>query len=51
MNRFHTLTSGLYRGDVSFDFVGRAKQWYILSAVLLLVALDVAGDQRPEVRR
>ena len=39
MNRFHTLTSSLYRGDVSFDFVGRAKQWYILSAVLLLIAL------------
>ncbi len=39
MNRFHSLTSGLYRGDISFDFVGRAKQWYILSVVLLLIAL------------
>jgi len=39
MSRLNTFTSGLYRGDVSFDFVGRAKQWYILSAVLLLIAL------------
>ncbi len=39
MNRFHSLTSDLYRGEVSFDFVGRAKQWYILSAVMLLIAL------------
>ena len=39
MSRLNTFTSGLYRGDVSFDFVGRAKQWYIVSAVLLVIAL------------
>jgi preprotein translocase subunit SecF len=39
MSRLNTFTSGLYRGDVSFDFVGRAKQWYILSAAMLVIAL------------
>lgn len=39
MSRFHDLTSGLYRGDVSFDFVGRARTWYIVSAVLLLLSI------------
>ena len=39
MSRLNTFTSGLYRGDVSFDFVGRAKQWYIVSAVMLIIAL------------
>lgn len=39
MSRLNTFTSGLYRGDVSFDFVGRAKQWYIVSAVLLVISL------------
>jgi preprotein translocase subunit SecF len=39
MNKFTRLTSGLYTGDVSFDFVGRAKIWYIVSAVLLVISL------------
>lgn len=39
MSRVNSWASGLYRGEVSFDFVGRAKQWYILSAVMLLIAL------------
>ncbi len=33
------FASGLYRGEVSFDFVGRRKQWYILSAILLVISL------------
>ncbi|KWX10365.1 preprotein translocase subunit SecF, partial [Carbonactinospora thermoautotrophica] len=28
----------LYRGEVSYDFVGRQKTWYLISAVILLVA-------------
>ncbi len=39
MSRITELTSGLYRGDVSFDFVGRRKLWYIVSAVLLVISL------------
>jgi preprotein translocase subunit SecF len=39
MSRLHDLTSGLYRGDVSFDFVGRARTWYVLSAVLLVLSI------------
>ncbi|MEO8108141.1 MAG: protein translocase subunit SecF [Actinomycetes bacterium] len=39
MSRINTFTSGLYRGDISIDFVGRAKQWYIASAVMLVIAL------------
>jgi preprotein translocase subunit SecF len=40
MSRLHRLTSGLYSGDVSFDFVGRAKVWYVVSAVLLVISLS-----------
>ena len=39
MSRIAQLTSGLYSGDISFDFVGRRKLWYIISAVLLVLSL------------
>jgi preprotein translocase subunit SecF len=39
MSRFTRFTSGLYSGDISFDFVGRRKLWYIVSAVLLAISL------------
>ena len=29
----------LYRGEVSFDFVGRQKLWYMISGVILLLSL------------
>jgi preprotein translocase subunit SecF len=29
----------LYRGEVSYDFVGRWKRWYVLSAIILIVAI------------
>ena len=40
MSRLTKFTSGLYSGDISFDFVGRRKVWYIASTVLLLIALS-----------
>jgi preprotein translocase subunit SecF len=43
MSRITELTSGLYRGDVSFDFVGRRKLWYISSVVLLAISLLSLG--------
>ena len=39
MSRFSRFTSGLYSGDISFDFVGRRKLWYIVSAVLLVISI------------
>ena len=39
MSRLTKFTSGLYSGDISFDFVGRRKLWYIVSAVLLAISL------------
>ena len=39
MSRIATFTSGLYSGDISFDFVGRRKLWYIVSAGLLVISL------------
>lgn len=33
----------LYAGEVSFDFIGRRKQWYIVSGVILLVAIAALG--------
>lgn len=39
MPRITDLAAGLYRGDVSFDFVSRRKLWYIVSAALLVVSV------------
>jgi preprotein translocase subunit SecF len=33
----------LYSGEVSFDFIGRRKQWYIMSGIILLVAIGALG--------
>jgi preprotein translocase subunit SecF len=39
VSRISDFGGSLYRGDVSIDFVGRRRQWYALSAVLLLIAI------------
>ncbi len=39
MSRFGTLGANLYRGQVSYDFVGKRKIWYSISAVILVVAI------------
>jgi preprotein translocase subunit SecF len=39
MSRLGGLGHRLYAGEVSFDFIGRRRQWYILSAVILLIAV------------
>lgn len=35
-----SLASRLYRGEVSYDFVGRRKTWYALSGLIIVVALS-----------
>ena len=39
MGKFSRLGNSLYEGTVSIDFVGRAKQWYAISAVIFVVAI------------
>jgi preprotein translocase subunit SecF len=39
MSRFSELSHRLYTGDVSYDFIGRRRRWYLLSAILLSVSL------------
>ncbi len=39
MSRLGNLGGALYRGDVSYDFVGKQKRWYAISAAILLVSL------------
>ena len=39
MAKRSSYASRLYRGDVSYDFVGRRKIWYSISAVLLLISV------------
>ena len=39
MSRMTRFTSGLYSGEISFDFVGRKRLWYIVSAILLIISL------------
>ena len=39
MSRFSGLGHRLYSGEVSIDFMGRRKTWYVVSAVILLVSV------------
>jgi len=39
MSRLGDLGGRLYRGEVSFDFVGRQKLWYTISGVILLISV------------
>jgi preprotein translocase subunit SecF len=39
MSRLGNVGGRLYRGEVSYDFVGRQKRWYILSGIVLLIAI------------
>ncbi|MCB0914938.1 MAG: protein translocase subunit SecF [Actinobacteria bacterium] len=38
MSKVGNFTNRLYRGEVSYDIVGRTKIWYIVSAVILVLA-------------
>lgn len=38
MGRISTFGQNLYEGRISFDFVGRRKLWYAISAAIILVA-------------
>ncbi len=40
MSKFSRLGNALYEGDVSIDFVGRRRLWYVISGVIVLVALS-----------
>jgi preprotein translocase subunit SecF len=37
--RHEGLATRLYRGEVSYDFIGRRRRWYIASGVVLLVSI------------
>lgn len=39
MSNLRTIAQRLYNGDVSFNFVGRWKTWYIISGIILLVSV------------
>jgi preprotein translocase subunit SecF len=39
MSRLGNVGGRLYRGEVSFDFVGRQRLWYAISGLILLLSL------------
>jgi preprotein translocase subunit SecF len=39
MSRLGQIGGRLYRGEVSYDFVGRARRWYTISAAILLISI------------
>jgi preprotein translocase subunit SecF len=39
MSRLGNIGGRLYRGEVSFDFVGRQKMWYTISGAILVVSV------------
>jgi preprotein translocase subunit SecF len=38
MGKLSRLGNALYEGDVSIDFVGRRRTWYVASAIILVIA-------------
>ena len=43
MSRLGQLGGRLYRGEVSYDFVGRKRRWYSISAAILLISIAALG--------
>jgi preprotein translocase subunit SecF len=39
MSRLGSMGNRLYRGEVSYDFVGHRRRWYAISAIFLLVSI------------
>ncbi len=39
MSKLGEIGARLYRGDVSIDFVGRRKTWYLMSLAIVLIAV------------
>lgn len=39
MSRFANLGHRLYTGEVSYDFIGRRRRWYLISTLLILLSL------------
>jgi preprotein translocase subunit SecF len=39
MSRIGQLGGRLYRGEVSYDFVGRKRRWYTISGAILLISV------------
>ncbi len=39
MSRLGAIGGRLYRGEVSFDFVGRRKLWYSISGLILVISI------------
>ena len=38
MSKLGTFGARLYTGEISYDFVGKRKMWYSISALILIVA-------------
>ena len=39
MSKLSDVGQRLYRGDVSINFAGRWKTWYIISGIILLISV------------
>ncbi|GAA2105376.1 protein translocase subunit SecF [Microlunatus panaciterrae] len=43
MSKLSNVGHKLYTGEISYDFVGRRRRWYLVSAILIVVALASLG--------
>ncbi len=49
MPNLRNVAHRLYTGDISYDFIGRRRRWYLLSAILLFVSIAALGILRLEL--
>ncbi|MDN5804511.1 MAG: protein translocase subunit SecF, partial [Microlunatus sp.] len=43
MSKLNELGQKLYTGEVSYDFIGLRRRWYVISAVLIAVSILSIG--------
>ena len=43
MSKRNGLAHRLYTGEISYDFIGNAKRFYIVSAIILVICLASLG--------
>jgi preprotein translocase subunit SecF len=43
MSRLGQIGGRLYRGEVSYDFVGRKRRWYAISGAILIISIVALG--------
>jgi len=51
MSKLGAIGHRLYTGEVSYDFIGRRRRWYTISAILIVVSIIQLAWRGPDFGR